>query len=561
METIISLRDIRGLIRRRYKLFFSVFLIIVFISAVIALALPSIYSSTAMILIEEQQIPQDFVKSTITSYAEERLQMITRQIMKYSQLIEIIQQFKLYPEMVQADNLGKAVGKMRNDISIEPISMKEGNRSATVAFTLSYEGPDPVSVKKVADALSQLYLKEELKAREKQASVTTDFLKQELENLRKQVETHEDRLSEFKSRHIGELPENTPFNMQNVSRLEMESERIGARIRTLEDRKIYLKGQLASIEPLRPVTTEQGEVAMNPAERLKRLRLDLVRMQARLSDKHPDIRKVVAEITKLEDQVGHHDESVEKIKMLRDKKEKLSELQGRLSPQHPDVKNLKKEIDILSRQVDKLLTEKSILEVSESKPDNPAYINIVTQVVAAESEIKSLKQEEDSINNSLAAIRNKISSAPLIAKEYSELTVHLDSAKQSYNEILNKLMTAKVSQQMEEQQIGEKFTILEPAFLPSSPSKPNRAAIILLGFVLASGMALGSVAIQERMDQSFKNEEELGRLTGLQVLTSLVFIETMEERKSKRRKIRLVALGTVGVTVIVFMTILFFAKH
>ncbi len=556
MDTSISLKDIQGLIRRRYKICLLVFFAIMLISIIIAMVLPPIYTSTAMILIEEQQIPQDYVKSTITSYAEERLQMITRQIMKYSQLKDIILQFGLFPELLQKDKLGDAVKEMKQDIVIEPISFKEGSESATVAFTLTYEGPDPDSVQKVTDALSKLYLSEELKAREKQASVTTDFLKKELENLKQQVKINEERVSTFKSQHIGELPENTAFNMQNISRLEMEVERIGARIRTLEDRKIYLKGQLANIEPLSPVTTEQGKVAMNPKERLKGLRLDLVRMQTRLSEKHPDVRKVKAEIAKLEDQVGHYDESVDKIKMLKEKKAQLAELKGRLSPKHPDIINMKKEINLLSKQVDKLLMEKSILEISEEKPDNPAYINILTQIVAAETEIRSLNQEEENINKSLEDLRTKLSNTPLVAKDYNALTLDLNNAKQKYNEILNKHMTAQVAQQMEEQQIGEKFTILEPAFLPSSPSKPNRIAIILLGFVFGCGMAMGLAAIQETLDNSFKNEDELGQLTGLPVLTSFALVETEEERRLKMRKRTLVAaLGTAGLAVIFLILI------
>lgn len=531
MNANISLKDIKGLIRRRYKICLSVFSAILLISMMIAVLLPSIYSSTAMILIEEQQISQDFVKSTITSYAEERLEMITRQIMKYSQLNAIIQEYGLYPGLVQEGKLIQAVREMKENIEIEPVSVKEGARSANVAFNLSYEGPDPVAVQKVTNALSRLYLKEELKVREKQASVTTGFLKNELENLKQQVKVNEERLSEFKSKHLGELPENAAYNMQNISRLEMQAEGIGSRMRTLEDRKIYLKGQLANIEPLSPVTTEQGKLAMNPKERLKVLRLDLIRMQSRLSGKHPDIRKIKSEIAKLEDQVGHSDESIEKIKMLSEKKARLAELKGRLSSKHPDIIRLKKEVKILSKQVDRLLTEKSIVEVSEDKPDNPAYINLLTQVVAAEAEIKSLRQEEAKINENLEKFRAKISNSPLVEKEYNELTLDFNNAKLRYNEILNKLMTAQVSQQMEIQQMGEKFTILEPAYLPSSPAKPNRIAIILLGFVLGCGAALGTAAVQEQLDRTLKNEDELARLTGIPVLATFSLIKKKNQEQ------------------------------
>lgn len=509
-----------------------------------------------MILIEEQQIPQDFVKSTITSYAEERLEMITREIMKYSQLKEIVEQFGLYKDLVRSGNLGEAISEMQESISVEPISFQEGfNKYTTVAFRLAYEGRDPETVKKVTDALSQLYLNKELKSREKQVTITTDFLGQNLESLKKQVKIQEQKISEFKSRHIGELPENIAFNMQNISRLEMQLQNINTRIRTLEDRKIYLKGQLATIEPLSPVTTEQGKLAMNPKERLKGLRLDLVRMQARLSNKHPDIRKIKSEIAKLEQQVGHYDESVEKIKMLSEKKAELAEMQSRLSPKHPDMIKLRKEIQILSKQTDKLLTEKSIVEVSEEQPDNPAYINILTQVVAADAEMKSLREEEVNIKKGLEDFRAKVSNAPLIENEYNELTLNLNNAKQKYAEISNKLMSAQVAQQMEEQQIGEKFTILEPANIPGSPHKPNRIAIIMLGFILACFAVLGVAAIKEGIDNSIKKEEELVDFTDLPVLASLELVETRQEKQYKRLKTTLFAAGSAGLAVIVFIII------
>lgn len=556
MDTDITFKDIKGIIRRCHRLCLLVFCPILLLSILIAIALPPVYLSKTMILIEEQQIPQDYVKSTITSYAEERLEMITREIMKYSQLKEIIEQFGLYQDLVRSGDLGEAVGEMQESISVEPISFQEGfNKYTTVAFRLSYEGKDPETVQKVTDALSQLYLNKELKSREKQVSITTDFLGQNLETLKNQVKIQEEKVSEFKSRHIGELPENIAFNMQNISRLEMQLQTINTRIRTLEDRKIYLKGQLATIEPLSPVTTEQGKLAMNPKERLKGLRLDLVRMQARLSNKHPDIRKIKAEIAKLEQQVGHYDESVEKIKMLNEKKATLAEMQSRLSPKHPDMIKLKKEIEILKKQTDKLITEKSIVEVSEERPDNPAYINILTQVVAAEAEIKSLRKEEGNITKSLEDFRVKVSNAPLIEKEYNELTLNLSNAKQKYAEILNKLMSAQVAQQMEEQQIGEKFTILEPANIPTSPHKPNRIAIIMLGFILACFAALGFAAVKEGIDHTLKNEDELINSTDLPVLASLELVETKQEKKYERLKTTLFTAGSAGLAVIVFIII------
>ena len=551
MDIKLSLTDIQGFIRRRYKTSLFIFVLILLAAGVVAIVLPPMYKSSAMILIEEQQIPTDYIKSTITSYAEERLQMVTRQIMKYSQLRNIIQQFDLYPEMVANDDMGRAVDKLKRSIERETISFRGGNKSSTLAFSLSYEGYDPKTVMKVTEALSKLYLQEEYKAREKLASVTTDFLKQELKSLKDQVKIHESRMTEFKSKHIGALPENTAFNLQNASRMELELERINTSIRSLEDRKIYLKGQLANVEPLEPVTTAQGKLASNPKQRLKGLRLELLQLQARLSDKHPDIRKLKAEIKKLEAQVGTSDQAVEKVKLLNNKRAKLAEMKGRLSAKHPDVVRLTKEVNILSRQVDNLLTDKSITEISEGHPDNPAYINLLTQVAAADAEIKSLKEKEGNIQKNLADLQSKLSSAPLLEQEYNEIAMDLNNAKQKYKEILNNLTTAQVAQKMERQQKGEKFTILEPAYFPSSPHRPNRIAIVVLGFMFGLCVAFSVAVIQEGMDHTLKDTKELAKISNLPVLSSLSLVQTVEEHRRKRNRYMLCTAGIISVCLII----------
>jgi uncharacterized protein involved in exopolysaccharide biosynthesis len=551
MESQINLKDIQGVIRRRYKSGLLIFLTIFIAAVVLAMVLPPKFKSSAMVMIEEQQIPTEYIKSTITSYAEERLQMITRQIMKFSQLSNIIEKLDLYPEMVDSGDMSSAVEKLKESVQLETISFQEGKKATTVAFSLSYEGDDPKTVKKVTEALSQLYVQEEHKARKKLVSVTADFFEQELDALKAQVKQQEDRMRDFKSEHLGALPENTAFNLQNVSRLEMELERNRSQMRALEDRKIYLKGQLASVEPLKPVTTAQGKVASNPKERLKRLRLELIQMQARLSDKHPDVRKIKSEIANLEGQAGQSDDAAEKIRLLSAKRARLAELKGRLSERHPDVIKMTKEVENLTRQVDRLGTDRSMVEISESQPDNPAYINLMTQVAAADFEIKSMKEKESRIKANLSSIRSKVSKAPVIEHEYNTILMDLNNAKQKYQEILNNLTTAQVAQQMEKQQKGEKFKILEPAYLPTKPFKPNRIAIVLIGLIIAIGATVTAAAMMEAMDHSLKSEEELASISNLPVFSSISLVQTTQEHQRKRLKYMFCTVGVIGVCLII----------
>lgn len=516
----------------------------------IAVALPPIYSSQSTILIEAQQIPDEYVKSTITSYAEQRLEMLNREILKYNALKKIIQEFELYPEYLKIGDIGSAVSEMKKALEIEPISSKVGATYYTVAFILSYEGDDPQKTFAVVDRLSKLYLEKETEVREKQAAATTGFLESELANLKKQIEVHEQKISAFKQKHIGALPGSSAANLSTLQRQEMEIDQLNSRIRSLQDRKIYLKGQLANIEPLKPIQTDSGQLAGNPQERLRTLRLNLIRARARLSEKHPDIKKMKSEIRKLEGQVGKTDVTMVKVRQLKALRAELKTAKSRKGDKHPDVISLAKQVDELAKQVDNLLSEKAMSDMSKLKPDNPAYINLMTQIVSVDLEIRNLSEDVARANASIHDYRMRVEKAPIVEQEFRAITMDYDNAKQRYDEISSQLLKSRVAQEMDLQQHGEHFTITDPAFVPTKPVKPNRPAIILLGFVLAIGAGLGAAAFREATDHTIKNSKDISNLEGIELLTAMPYAPTSEENRHlwfKRIAVSTWCLGIVGI--------------
>jgi uncharacterized protein involved in exopolysaccharide biosynthesis len=560
MNAQITFRDIQGFIRRRKRICITIFSVIFGLALILALVLPPLFESQATILVMEQEIPEQYVQSGLSSYAAERIELITRQIMSFSNLKSVVEKFNLYHNLVADGQIGKAVGNLKDSIEIEMVNTSFYDKSgrpntATTAFTLAYLGEEPATVQKVTQALASLYVEEDTKAKAKQVAVTADFIENELNVLKEQIKTYEKKISDFKSTHIGQLPENTAANIQAQERVQRDIDNIDSQLRNLEDRKIYLKGQLATIEPLNPIMSEQGKLTQNPKERLKTLRLELIRLQSILSDKHPDIKKLKSEIAELEAQVGESDDSVAKVKLLSEKQSKLTELKSKLGPRHPDVVTLENEVSALSKEVDKLLTTKSSLEVAQEHPDNPAYINIMTQIVSADTEIRSLLDRQLKLKSDMEQYQGKIESAPSVEKEYNELTMDYANAKKKYDDMLNKSMEARVAMQLQESQYGERFLIAEPAFLPQKPSKPNRLAILLLGFVLAFGAGASIAAILEGLDHSVKTDDELGRIMGVPVLSTISLVETDDEKQTKRLKRLLWFAGTAGAIAVTLIII------
>lgn len=563
MEEQTQIKDLKGVIRRGKKSFIITSLSIFVLGIIIAFVLPPIYLSQSTILIENQQIPEEYVRATITGYVEERLQMITQQIMSRTELVDVINQFQLYPDMQDRYTTEEIIEEMRGDINLETISAEVIDKrtgrptAATIAFTLGYEGKNPSTVQKVANVLASVYLEQNLKTREQQASETTAFLSQERDELKDRIDKIQDKIGEFKKMHLGALPENASVNLQAVARLENELSQTDMQLRSLQERLIYLRGQIVNIDPLSPIVTEDGKTMMNPEERLKYLRMELISQQSSLSEKHPDIKKLKNEIEKLEAQTGNTDDSVEKIRRLEDLQGQLATLKGRLGPKHPDVVKLSKEVELLSRDVDQLQTEKTASEVAEEQPDNPAYINLMTQITSTEMDIKSYKKTKEDIKQKLEDYLVKIEQTPLVEKEYNDLIHDYEIARMKHSEVMNKLMEARIAQGMEESQRGERFTIIDPAQLPEIPYKPNRIAIILIGFVLALGAGVGIAAVQESIDTSIKSADDLRRITGIPVFSAISLIETDAEKLAKRKK-RWVWIGVAAGAVVLALVIIHF---
>jgi len=200
--------EFRGYIRRRKKIFMVSFCIVFFLAVAVALILPNVYSSQATILIEEQKIPKDYVKSSVTSYAEERIEAIKTEVLSGRNLQQLINNYDLYPELRESHSSAEIYDEMRNDITLETISAKEIDRktgkykSMTIAFTLSYKGLNPSKVKSIVDEISSSFVKAEFEKREKNVTDTSVFLEEELDDLKKQIHIHEKKISDFKRKNI-----------------------------------------------------------------------------------------------------------------------------------------------------------------------------------------------------------------------------------------------------------------------------------------------------------------------------------------------------------------------
>ncbi len=500
METApIAPMDYMKILKRRKWSLILPALIVFLIAVGVAFALPAIYMSTSTILIEEQDIPADFVMATVTSYVEQRLQSINQRIMSFTKLSEIIQRLNLYPELRDKLTTEEIVEKMIEDTTLEPVSTEVVDRrtgrptAATIAFTLSYQGKNPNTVQQVANVLTSLFLSENLQVRETQAKETAIFLESEMEKIKEKLAGLEARVANFKNEHINELPELLQLNLQSLDRIERDLGLTKEQLRSLNEKKIYYQTQLAGIDPY--LDTEEDIISQR---RLEELKVELVRLTKTFSEEYPDVRKTRAEIADLEKQLA-------KAAAARTVEQKL--------------------------------------------PDNPAYINLKAQLTNTRSEINLLQHQLKELEVSATEFRRRIAATPDVEEAYNALIAERNNTQAKFDDLMRKHMEAGVAQGLEKEQKGERFTLIDPARLPEKPFKPNRLAIMLIGLVLGIGSGIGFASLREFSDDSIHDPDQLETVTKFPVLAGIPPIITRADIVRRRWKRFVLATGTIGIIV------------
>jgi len=279
---------------RRQWLVLVVFAMTLASAVGIAMSLPNIYRSTATVLVERHQVPEAFVRSSVTGELETRLQTISQEIMSRAKLEDLITRLALYPDLRDRVPVEAVVEEMRRDIKLElrEVAQQMTGRNATVSFNLSYRGRDPETVAKVTNTLAILYVEENSKVREQQASQAARFLRVQLAEAKNRVDAQEARVRDFRARYTGELPQQMGVNLATLERLQAQLHLNSANQLRARDQRMRLQAESAAAGAVGAFDT--------PPARLAKLKRELRDLRTRFTDKYPEVVRVKAEIAALE---------------------------------------------------------------------------------------------------------------------------------------------------------------------------------------------------------------------------------------------------------------------
>ncbi|MDA8095079.1 MAG: lipopolysaccharide biosynthesis protein [Betaproteobacteria bacterium] len=542
--------------RRRKPQIFAVSGMLLALTVAIALLWPPTYRSSATILIEEQQIPPDLVRSTVTSFATQRIQEISQRVMTRANLMAIIRKYNLYARQRRTQTTGEVLHRMRKDIHlhlinanvVDPQSLQPVK--ATIAFTLSYDGQTPSDAQRVDNELVSLFLSDNLKSRERDASRTTAFLATQARRLGAHISKIEAKLAAFKAAHMGSLPELTQLNYEMRDRTDTELMDVEQRINGLQQQKFYLDSQLAQINPDLPIVTKSGERVLGPADQLKALETEYATEAAIYAPDYPGVVKLRREIVALKKDVGVGESAANEAKELMRLETDLAKARQKYSDDYPEIIRLKKSIAAL-RALQQ--STQNAPAMPEATPENPAYLALAAQRDGVETRLKAALALRTQLQSRMTSLETRIEDTPQVEREYEDLSRDHDNSLLEYQKIKNKELSARIAQTLEQNSEGERFSLIDPPEYPQKPHSPNRLAICLLGTVLSIGAGLGYAGVLESIDRSVRGSQVLAMVARAPVLSVVPYALNDEDLMRGRRARR--ALMVSGITGLVALLV------
>jgi succinoglycan biosynthesis transport protein ExoP len=469
---------------------------------------PDRYESEALILVERQKVPEQYVLPNVTLEPQDRVRRMTQQILSRNNLQATIDRFHLYPHSRGLKGLLEAkdpIEQMRKDIQIELVQSDAktgGHPGELMAFKIHYFAYSPETAQQVNSELASLFIDENLKSQQQLSEGTTAFLSSQLKESRARLEEQEAKVREFKAKHLGDLPSQMESNVQILSGLQSQVQNVQHAIDGATQQKLYMESLLQQSQSVQEALNT-GDSSVVPPDALD--------------------------------------------KELADLRSALTDGLSRYTEDHPDIVALKDKIaktEALKKQIEKEIA--SHQKADSAAGNGPAttagmqhgvpqsMVQIQSQLKANQLEIQNYEKRRRELESQISTYEARLNLTPETEQELGDISRGYEESKSAYNSLLAKQTQSQLATSLEQRQQGQQFTILDPPSASEKPTSPNHLLVSLGGLGFGMVVGLGSIAFLELTNVCVQSEKDLEGIVQARVL---VDIPRMSSRGEDRLRV------------------------
>ena len=495
-----SIDEYISIVRRRKWWIIIPALVFPILAVGVSLKLPNRYVSQTLVLVEHQKVPDSYVTPVVTELINARLATMQEQILSRTRLQPIIDRFGLYRED-GAESVEQKVERMRKAVAVQPVRPDFGGGGLN-GFSISFTASNPRLAQQVCAEITSMFMEENLKSRQQSAQGTTDFLKTQLDDAKRNLDEQDRQLASFKEKYIGQLPGSEQGNFGMLASLNSQLDATTQALGRLQQDKTYTETMLSQqLQAWQAMQTTRSDSGSNLTPEM--LQQQLAAAQAQ-----------------------------------------LLALEQKYTATHPDVEKAKRDVATLQKRVDEAMAAEA--KAAKARPKNstsspagfePAGIQqLRAQLHGMEVSIKEKLAAQSSLQQHIRTYEGRIQLSPVVEEKYKQLTRDYTTAVEQYNQLLNKKNQAEQALDLERRQQGEQFRVLDPPNLPERPAFPNRPLFAAGGF--GGGLALGfAIALLlEFSDKSIRTEKDVQLYLELPTLMLMPSVDVDESQRRKEWK-------------------------
>ena len=451
--------------------------------------LPKRYTSQTVVLVDQPTVSPDIVKPVVTEATNQRLASMQEEILSRSRLQPIIEKFGLYPQERNTTHMEDLVVRLQSAITVTPLDPMPGTGSRQVSFPGFQVGvtfDDPRTAQRICSEITTMFMEQNAKYMDDKSNSTTQFLSQQLVEAKRRLDDQDGKLAEFKRRYIGSLPEQEQTNLSLLTGMNSQLEALSQALSRAQQDKAFNESLLTSQLATWKLASEGN---------------------------------------------GNPETLEHQLAGLQDL---LSALQSRYTPEHPDVIKTKSQIEEIKKQMAEAPDPNSNTGTSRGSKNEPPQIQqLRARMRQDDQNLEELTKRQASVQNHINILQGRLQMSPTVEQEFKELSRNHQTALDFYNDLMKKHDQSSMAQDLNHQQEGEHFNVIDPPSLPLTPSFPKRLNFTGGGFGLGLALGLGILYLLAAIDKTMHTELDVEICLKLPVLTAVPILDRMGKKAGR----------------------------